>query len=111
MNVLAGGGTLFSVATLEGVGVKRISVGSALARAALGAFLTAAREMRNRGTFSWAKKAVDYAEINGMFGGVFARDPQTSAQAATLSEGSVTPAGGAVPSTASSRAETERPDR
>ncbi|MFZ0630210.1 MAG: isocitrate lyase/phosphoenolpyruvate mutase family protein [Acidobacteriaceae bacterium] len=68
VNVLAGGGTLFSVATLEALGVKRISVGSALARAALGAFLTAAREMRNRGSFAWAKKAVEYAELNAMFG-------------------------------------------
>lgn len=68
VNVLAGGGTLFSVATLEGLGVKRISVGSALARAALGALLTAARETRNRGTFGWAKKAVEYAEMNALFG-------------------------------------------
>ncbi|HZZ39532.1 MAG TPA: isocitrate lyase/phosphoenolpyruvate mutase family protein [Acidobacteriaceae bacterium] len=67
VNVLAGGGTLFSVATLEALGVKRISVGSALARTALGAFLTAAREMRNRGSFAWAKKAVEYAELNAMF--------------------------------------------
>jgi 2-methylisocitrate lyase-like PEP mutase family enzyme len=69
LNVLAGGGTLFGVATLEALGVKRISVGSALARVALGAFLTAAREMRNRGSFAWAKKAVEYAELNAMFGG------------------------------------------
>ena len=51
VNVLAGGGTLFSVATWR-AGVKRISVGSALARAALGAFLRAAREIRDRGTLS-----------------------------------------------------------
>lgn len=69
VNVLAGGGTLFSVTTLEGLGVKRISVGSALARVALGAFLTAAREMRNRGTFVWAKKALEYAEVNALFEG------------------------------------------
>ncbi len=68
VNVLAGGGTLFSVITLEGLGVKRISVGSALARVALGAFLTAARELRNRGSFAWAKKALEYAEVNAMFG-------------------------------------------
>lgn len=68
VNVLAGGGTLFSVATLEGLGVKRISVGSALARAALGSLLTAAREMRNRGTFTWAKKAIPYSELNAILG-------------------------------------------
>ena len=41
------------VATLSAIGVKRISVGSAFARAALGAFLRAGREMRDH-TFGFA---------------------------------------------------------
>jgi len=49
------------------LGVKRISVGSALSRAALGAFLRAAREMRETGTFTFADDAVSYREISAMF--------------------------------------------
>ncbi len=46
---------------------KMISVGSALSRAALGAFLRAAREMRATGTFNFADEAAPFAELNGMF--------------------------------------------
>jgi 2-methylisocitrate lyase-like PEP mutase family enzyme len=56
----------FSLETLSALGVKRISVGSALARAALGAVLRAGREMREHGMFEFAKDAVAYAEINRM---------------------------------------------
>jgi 2-methylisocitrate lyase-like PEP mutase family enzyme len=49
------------------LGVKRISVGSALSRAALGAFLRAAREMREQGSFEFADEAWNYAELNEMF--------------------------------------------
>jgi 2-methylisocitrate lyase-like PEP mutase family enzyme len=47
--------------------VKRVSVGSTLARAALGALLRAAREMRERGTFDFAKNAAGTQEISAMF--------------------------------------------
>jgi 2-methylisocitrate lyase-like PEP mutase family enzyme len=56
-----------SVADLAAIGVKRISVGSALARAAFGAFLRAAREMREQGTFNFAGDAVGYYELNALF--------------------------------------------
>ena len=46
---------------------KRISVGSALSRAALGEFLRAAREMREQGTFSFAEQAVSYRDVSAMF--------------------------------------------
>ena len=42
----------FSVAELAALGVRRISVGSALSRAALGAFVRAAREIQEHGTFA-----------------------------------------------------------
>jgi hypothetical protein len=42
-------------------------VGSALSRAALGAFLRAAREMREHGTFGFAAEAATFQEINAMF--------------------------------------------
>lgn len=57
----------FSLAALSEIGVKRISVGSALSRAALGAFLRAAREMQTHGTFAFADEAVSYGEISAMF--------------------------------------------
>lgn len=60
-------GVQLSLAELSAIGVKRVSVGSALSRAALGAFLRAAREMREHGTFAFAEAAVSYRDINAMF--------------------------------------------
>jgi len=69
VNVVMGfQGTDLTLAELSAIGVKRVSVGSALSRAALGAFLRAAREMRNHGTFTFADDAVSFAELNAMFG-------------------------------------------
>jgi 2-methylisocitrate lyase-like PEP mutase family enzyme len=51
------------------LGVRRISVGSALSRAALGGFIRAAREIRERGTFAFADEAVPFGEINDLMGG------------------------------------------
>jgi 2-methylisocitrate lyase-like PEP mutase family enzyme len=69
VNVVMGlQGVQLSLAELSAIGVKRISVGSALSRAALGAFLRAAREMRVHGTFSFADEAVSYRDLNAMFG-------------------------------------------
>jgi 2-methylisocitrate lyase-like PEP mutase family enzyme len=56
----------FSVADLAALGVRRISVGSALSRAALGAFYRAAKEMREQGTFRFASQALSYAEANDL---------------------------------------------
>jgi len=59
-------GVLLSQAELSEIGVKRISVGSALARAALGAFVRAAKEMKERGTFDFADQAASSREISKM---------------------------------------------
>jgi 2-methylisocitrate lyase-like PEP mutase family enzyme len=68
VNVLAGlQGVRLNLAGLSAIGVRRVSVGSALSRAALGAFLRAAREMRERGTFTFADDAVSYRDISAMF--------------------------------------------
>lgn len=68
VNVVMGlQGAQLSLAELSMIGVKRISVGSALSRAALGAFLRAAQEMKKHGTFTFAKDAVSYKEISAMF--------------------------------------------
>jgi 2-methylisocitrate lyase-like PEP mutase family enzyme len=65
VNVLAT--AQFDLAALSAIGVKRVSVGSAMARAAYGAFLRAAEEMRSKGTFRFAEEAVSYRELSGMF--------------------------------------------
>jgi len=68
VNVLMGSPALrITVDELAALGVRRISVGSALSRAALGAFLRAAREIRENGTFGFGAEAVPYPEIDAMF--------------------------------------------
>jgi 2-methylisocitrate lyase-like PEP mutase family enzyme len=54
-------------AALETIGVRRISVGSALARAAYGTLLRAAEEMRTKGTFTFAAEAASTRDFNAMF--------------------------------------------
>jgi len=67
INVVMGlQGVSLSLAELSSLGVKRISVGSALARASFGAFLRAAREMQEHGTFEFADEAVSYRDIMTM---------------------------------------------
>lgn len=60
-------GASISLAALETIGVRRVSVGSALARAAYGGFLRAAREIRHEGSFRFADDAIPFREINAMF--------------------------------------------
>lgn len=68
VNVIMGlQGSLLSVADLAALGVRRISVGGSLARAALGAFLGAAREIGEHGTFTYSAAAVSHKEINEIF--------------------------------------------
>jgi len=70
VNVLMGlAGATFSVTELSALGVRRISVGSALHRAAFGAFIRAAEEMKATGTFEFAGHAVPYAKLNAMMRG------------------------------------------
>jgi len=59
----------FSVGELERLGVRRISLGSALSRSALGGLVRAAREIREQGTFTFAEDAIPYAQANEFFGG------------------------------------------
>jgi 2-methylisocitrate lyase-like PEP mutase family enzyme len=60
-------GVQLDLATLSAMGVKRISVGSSLSRVALTAFLRAAQEMQQHGTFTFGNDLVPYKEINDMF--------------------------------------------
>jgi methylisocitrate lyase len=56
-----------TVAELAALGVRRVSVGGALARAAWAGALAAAREIATHGTFTGLAKAAPSAEINGLF--------------------------------------------
>lgn len=68
VNVIMGlQGVQLSVDELSAIGVKRISVGSSLYRTAIGAFLRAAHEMRDKGTFNWAAEATSPREITPIF--------------------------------------------
>jgi 2-methylisocitrate lyase-like PEP mutase family enzyme len=68
VNVVMGmPGATFSVEDLAAAGVKRISVGSALARAAFGTFVRACREIKDEGTFHFAEHAIGFAELEAFF--------------------------------------------
>ncbi len=67
VNVLAMRNLGLSLQELTALGVKRISVGGGLQRAALGALFRAAREMRERGTFTWTRDAVDSKDLVPIF--------------------------------------------
>ena len=56
-----------TVSRLADLGVRRISVGSTLARVAWGAFIRSARSIAETGTFDSFADAVPFAEINGVF--------------------------------------------
>jgi 2-methylisocitrate lyase-like PEP mutase family enzyme len=68
VNVLMGmAGVRLTVAELSALGVKRISVGSSFARAALAGFLRAAREVKERGSFTYGDDAIGFKDINDLF--------------------------------------------
>lgn len=66
VNVLVGG-DLATVSQLAELGVRRISVGGALARAAWTGFLHAAKEIAERGTFTGLGRVIPFADLNGLF--------------------------------------------
>lgn len=66
VNVLVGGPG-FTLQQLADLGVRRISVGGALARVAWGGFLRASREMLEQGTFAEMAGAVAFTELNALF--------------------------------------------
>lgn len=69
VNVLAGlQGVRLELAALAKAGVKRVSVGGALSRVALAAFIRAAREMRDHGTFAFVNEPITSTEIADMLG-------------------------------------------
>lgn len=68
VNVVIGmPGATFSVSDLDHAGVRRISLGSAFARVAYGAFLKAARESFDDGTFGFVSQAANFKDIESFF--------------------------------------------
>lgn len=69
VNLLIGWPGGLSVADAAALGVRRISVGGALARTAWGAFLRAARDILDNGSFEQFAQGHPGADLNRMFGG------------------------------------------
>lgn len=67
VNVVMGlAGSTLTVDELAGVGVRRVSLGSSFARAALGEFIRAAEEVKTMGTFNFASNAISFREANSL---------------------------------------------
>ena len=69
VNALAGSSDSVTVPQLAAAGVRRVSIGSALARVALSATVRAARELADSGTFGFSTSTLSYAEINAAMRG------------------------------------------
>jgi 2-methylisocitrate lyase-like PEP mutase family enzyme len=67
VNVLVGDAGGLRVADLAELGVRRVSVGSALARVAWGGFLAAARAIADEGSFAGLGGAAPFDELNALF--------------------------------------------
>ncbi len=67
VNVLVGWPTDLTVQELAALGVRRISVGGALARAAWGGFMRAVKEMAEAGSFAGFQEAASGVELNRLF--------------------------------------------
>jgi 2-methylisocitrate lyase-like PEP mutase family enzyme len=65
--VMSHGDPSLTLVDLAGAGVKRVSVGGSLNRLALAAFLKGAREMKDKGGFTWMRETVSSREIKPIF--------------------------------------------
>ena len=67
VNVLVGGATGQTINDLAALGVRRVSVGGALARAAWGGFMQAAKVLSETGCFEWFKDTAPHNALNDFF--------------------------------------------
>lgn len=65
--VMSSGDPSITLADLAAAGVKRVSIGGALSRYALAAFMDAARQMKEQGSFAWVARALPGAELARIF--------------------------------------------
>ncbi|RTL50210.1 MAG: isocitrate lyase/phosphoenolpyruvate mutase family protein [Bradyrhizobiaceae bacterium] len=75
VNILMGAPGM-SVSELAALGVRRISVGGAMARTAWTAFLRASKDIIENGSFAQFGHAISYAELNGMFAAMAKEEPR-----------------------------------
>ena len=67
VNLLVGSASELTMADIAALGVRRVSVGGALARAAWGGFLRAAKELADAGTFAGFAGAASGQELDAFF--------------------------------------------
>ena len=67
--VMSAGDPDLTAEQMAAVGVKRLSVGGALSRLALAAFMKGAREMKDRGGFTWMRDTISSKELKQVFKG------------------------------------------
>ena len=69
VNLLVGGVSELTLSEIAGLGVRRVSVGGAMARAAWGGFERSARSLLDQGRFDGFADAASGAELNALFRG------------------------------------------
>ena len=69
VNLLVGATSEFTLGDLAALGVRRVSVGGALARSAWGGFMRAAQSIAEQGVFDGFAGAASGAELNALFQG------------------------------------------
>jgi 2-methylisocitrate lyase-like PEP mutase family enzyme len=69
VNIIMSGNTGLGVSDLAEMGIRRVSVGSALARAAWTGFIRAAKAMAEKGSFEGFDGSVSFSELNSFFQG------------------------------------------
>ena len=67
MNILIGGAVGLTMKDAESLGARRVSVGGALARAAWGGFILAAKQLAEHGTFDGFAGATPHSELQDFF--------------------------------------------
>jgi len=67
VNVVIGSKSEFTIKDLASLGVRRVSVGSGLARTAWGAFIRAAKLLKDEGSFEGLAGAATIPDMNGIF--------------------------------------------
>jgi 2-methylisocitrate lyase-like PEP mutase family enzyme len=67
VNLLVGAASEFTLREIEAMGVRRVSVGGALARTAWGAFMSTAQQIASEGRFDGFAHAASGAELNALF--------------------------------------------
>ncbi|MGZ8274268.1 MAG: isocitrate lyase/PEP mutase family protein [Burkholderiaceae bacterium] len=78
VNLLVGAPSEFNVQDIAALGVRRISVGGALARSAWGGFIHAARLIAEQGTFDGFSAAARGADLNALFADAHSTSPKTT---------------------------------